>query len=333
MTPRRHLSHTLLAAILLTSCAADPPPRQAADPQSTTSTPPRVVRLDPAGQPITLGRISPPATLAGAPISWDTLHRSMVEAAGAIALEEAVLDRLLEAEAQRRGLVVESLDLRREEIALERSLASTSPAADPAALLLELRRRRALGPDRFEALLRRTALLRALVAPEVNLTPESLDLALAIRYGERRRVRLLTVTSLIEAQTALRRLEQGEPFAEVAARFSNDASAPRGDLIDPFSPDDPSYPAALRQAATRLAPGERSAPIALTGTYALLELVEIIPARDVELATVRPLVVEDARAEQERILMERAARRLLENAPLNILDPALETAWRRRGNQ
>lgn len=289
-----------------------------------------------AGAPreLRLGRVSPPAVLEGEPIEWAALHDAMVEAAGAAALEEQTLDRLLNREAERRGINIESLNLQREEYALEDALAgvSDSPAARRR-LLQELRDRRGLGPTRYEALLRRTAIMRAIVKPRVEITPEMIDLAMDVRYGPKRRVRLITVASAPEAQAALTQIERGRPFGEVAARLSTDASAERGGDIEPFSVRDPSYPAAFREAAAALEPGEVSGPVALPSGFAIIKLEAVLPAQDVELATVRPLVLEDARAEQERILMTRLARRLIDEANLTIVDPALQRAWNRRRGQ
>jgi len=317
---------TLALAALLAGCSSAPP-RQGAPAQRSLE--PRAQTTSPASS--RTARVSPPAALNGRPVRWDDMHDAFVEAAGAVALEEITLDRLLAAEAQRRDVRVENVDLENEERALLDSLARAANNSSETAVLEELRRRRGLGPHRYRALLKRTAIMRALVAPDVNITQEQLDLARAIRFGEKRRVRLITAPSLIEAQTALREIQRGEAFPEVAAKLSTDPSAPRGGLIEPFSLADPSYPAAIRDAAERLEVDEISPAIAIEGGYAVLKLEEIVPERAPRDA--ESVLLEDARAEQERVLMTALARRLLAEASLNIFDPALETAWRRRGNQ
>ncbi len=318
-----HRHAPLALAALLAGCSSSASPRDA--PAE------RVLRSDSPTPSSRRTRIAPPAALDGQPLVWDDLHDALIEGAGAIALEETVLDRLLAKEAARHGVRVEQVDLEQEERSLLRSLAAAAETTSEEAVLEELRRQRGLGPTRYRALLHRTATMRALVAPSVNINQETLDLARAIRFGEKRRVRLITAPSLVEAQTALRAIERGEPFAEVAARLSTDASAPRGGLIEPFSLADPSYPAAVRDAAGALEPGDVSAAVAIEGGYAVLRLEEVLPARTPRGA--EAVLLEDARAEQERVLMTALARRLLREASLTIFDPALETAWRRRGNQ
>jgi len=328
--PARLPAALALAGAGLAACSSPPParPARSGDDEPLAR---RVLRQGESGAPRRLSRVSPPATLNGSPVAWAALHDAMVEAAGAVALEEAALDRLLSRETEERGVEITENDLEREERALAASVGAV--ADGPAArdrLIRELRRRRGLGPRRYEALLRRTATLRKLVAPNVTINAESLERARRVRFGEKRRVRVITAPSLVEAQTAIRRLERGEAFGEVAARLSTDASAARGGLIEPLSLEDPTYPAALRDALRGLAPGERTGPVALEGAYAVVKLEEIIPADEDGAREAEGVLEEEARAEQERILMTRLANRLLDGAALNILDPALENAWRAR---
>ncbi len=308
-------------SLLLTACTNTNPSHQPTQ---------RILRSDdPAPATRSATRVSPPASLQTTTITWNDLHDTLVEAAGATALEEAVLDTLLAQEAANLELIITPVDIENEERTLLTSLDQNPQTAQQ--LLLQLRAQRALGPHRYQSLLRRTATMRAIVAPNVNLTEESLELARTIRFGEKHQLRIITAPSLIEAQTAIRALDRNEPFPEVAAKLSTDSSAPRGGLIEPLSLADPSYPAAVRTAARNLAPADISNPIAIEGGYAIIQLIEIIPANTPPGAEL--LLLEDARAEQERILMTQLARRLLAGAQLNIFDPALETAWNRRTNQ
>lgn len=323
-----------LAAATLAACSSAPRSRPASASAQTSAGEPlarRVLRQADGDAPRRLVRVSPPAMLDGSPVAWAALHDAMVEAAGAVALEEAALDRLLAEKAEERGVKITEADLEREERALAESVGAV--ADGPAArdrIIREVRRRRGLGPRRYEALLRRTATLRRLVAPNVTIDAEMLERAKSVRFGEKRRVRVITAPSLIEAQTAIRRIERGEPFAEVAARLSTDASAARGGLIEPLSLEDPTYPAALRDALRVLEPGDRTGPVALEGVYAVAKLEEIIPPDGAAARETEGVLEQEARAEQERILMTRLANRLLDGAALNVLDPALENAWRAR---
>ncbi len=320
----------LVIAALLIGCASQPAPDRSDERETNRAR--RVLTQTPTNTtaPSRGVSVSPPAAVNGTPITWDAMHTALVEGAGGVVLEEIVLDRLLSEEARRLGVRVERVDMEREERALLDSLAGVGSSGSETALLERLRRQRGLGPERYQALLRRTAIMRAIVAPDVNITQQTLDLAHDVRFGEKRRARIITSPTLVEAETALRAIRRGEPFAEAAVRLSTDASAARGGLIEPMSLADPSYPASVREAARDLQVGEVSPAVAIEGGYALLKLEEIIPARTP--AGGESMLLEDARAEQERVLMTALARRLLNEASVSIFDPSLETAWRRRGN-
>jgi parvulin-like peptidyl-prolyl isomerase len=278
----------------------------------------------------------------GEAISWEALRPAMVEAAGAVALEEAALDTILEGELAARGVRWSDLDTEAERAILVAQLAEASPsrsavrgesAADRGErLLAQLRAARGLGNARFEGALRRNAALRLLVDDQVVVNESVLRQAYDLRYGERIAARIIVVDSIDDATQVSDRLDAGEPFAEVAARFSTDESASRGGLLDPVSASDPSYPQALRDALRQLDPGQHSTPLALDNGIAIV-LRERSPAPTappVDFEAARPDLMREARRRQERILMGELARELLENARVTIFDASLDRAWRAR---
>lgn len=286
------------------------------------------------GGPAAAPSARPFATVDGAAVYAADLSAMLAEAAGGQALEELVLDRRLEAEARRAGVTVTEEQIRAERELLLDALTGATIARDEddAARLLErVRSARGLGPKRFAALLRRNALLRSLVAPQVAVTPSALEQARRLRYGERYRVRLIVTTTAREAMDVLKELEQGESFSVVAARRSTDVSAARGGVLDPISPADPEYPAAVRSALRDLTPGKPSMPIALDASYAILMLDEIIPATTPpNTAQAEEALARDVRIQHERLLMNQLARRLLSEANVRVVDPSLDWSWQRR---
>lgn len=278
----------------------------------------------------------PLALLNGQDVTLDALRPAMVEAAGALALEEVALERLLEAECERAGVRVGA-----EEIAAERRLfvaalvgvRGAADANEAERLLAQVRRERGLGEQRFEALLRRNAMLRALVAPTVRVTPEALRAAYERRYGEQFRCRVITVNTLVDATSVRRRLDSGETFSSVAALVSTDSSAERGGIIPPISPADPSWPEAVRRTAGELAVGEVSAPVALDSGYAVLILDEVIPrpaGSPSSAEAAQETLERDVRLELERQQMGQLARSLLTDAKISVIDRSLDRAWRER---
>lgn len=272
----------------------------------------------------------PAAMLSGEPISWDELRPALAEAAGGRVLEEVALDRLLAKEAAASGLVIGEPEIEAERRLLAASLGAEG--RDPvreAELLERVRRARGLGDARFGALLKRNATLRALVAPTVQVTEESARQAYEMRYGERIRTRLITTATLQESQGALNRLRTGEPFGEVAAQVSTDVSAARGGMIEPVHPSDASYPAALRQALLDARDGELAGPVALEQSYAIALREGVVrDAAAPGFESMRAEMEVESRQSQERLQMDRLARRMLEGVGLTPLDRSLDWSWR-----
>ncbi|MHC4948880.1 MAG: peptidylprolyl isomerase [Planctomycetota bacterium] len=277
----------------------------------------------------TLVDARPAALVNGRSVTWGDLRPGLNEAAGGEILEETILDRQLRTALAEAGLVIGP-----EEAARERALlvASLDPDSDVALRLLdELRARQRLGETRFQGLLRRNAALRALVADEVEVNDEDLRVMHDRIYGPRRRCRLMLVPSLGAARDAIERVQAGESFAEVATTLSTDVSATRGGLLEPISANDPAYPESIRRALWALdGDGTVSAPVLLDRGYAVIQLVEEVPADPTPLADVSASLRDTVRRSRERVLMDQLARRLLREAQVTVFDDHLHESWRRR---
>ncbi|MEM1447263.1 MAG: peptidylprolyl isomerase [Planctomycetota bacterium] len=266
------------------------------------------------------------AYIAGEPLRSDELLTVMLEATGGEILSELVLDEMLRRRLDTAGQTLTQADLDAERAVL---LATLSDDADDAARLLgELRGRRGWGPTRFEALLRRNAGLRALVAERVEVSDQAVQQAYRLQHGPSARVRLIVAESLREAQQLRERiLVGGEPFGEVAALESTDVSAAQGGLLSPIRPEDTSYPAAMRQAIELLEVGGVSQPVTIDGGFALIKLEENLSGSGVEFDDVNAELEQAVRGRAERVLMQQLARELLSGADLVVLDPTLKALW------
>jgi hypothetical protein len=273
----------------------------------------------------------PAALIGGRVVTWGELRPALNDLAGGTALEEWILDQQLASRLEQAGIVIGERQTDRERAIV---LGALSPDPDRAArLLLALRERAGLGEARFAALLWRNAALRALVAGEVRVTTEAIEQTFQMVHGPRRQGRVIVVAGLREAQQALEEVQEGALFAEVAARHSIDQSAARGGLLEPISRADARYPEALRQALWSLQPGEVSAPLLLDGQYALVMLVDEIPASGVSQDQVAAEINALARLQQERLAMERLSRALMADVSPVIFDEALQASWQRRRRQ
>lgn len=288
------------------------------------------------GQPVSS---LPPAMLGNEPVTWDDLHPLMVEIAGPAALGEVVLERELTREMAARGLTLSDRAVDAEESILRETMSRegrTTP--DEASRLLDsMRRARGLGPVRFAGLLRRNAMLRALVRGGVTVDEDDVRTAYAVRYGPKVRARVLLVPTQRQAAELRALVEPGSPpapvpylsmaFADLAAKYSTDPSGARGGSLPPLSVEDPSYPAAALAALKGMKPGDVTEPVAAPGGFALFLLEGREDAAGApEMASVDAALREDVRHVRERLAMDDLARRMLEAAPLRVHDRALEGA-------
>ncbi|NCF39125.1 MAG: hypothetical protein GWP75_03295 [Planctomycetia bacterium] len=249
------------------------------------------------------------------------IEPQLLEAVGGRIVRERVLDARLAREAAREGIEIDADDLQR-----ERNLLTVTLAEDPdraERLLDELRRNRGLGPIRFEALLRRTALLRRLVAEEVEITDAALEGAHDLAHGPRRVARIVVVEDLRAASDARRSLDAGTPFATVAVERSLDASADRGGLLAPVSRLDPSWPVAFRRAVFDAEIGRVSEPVRIDARTLLILVEAERPGTGVSLDAARDDAEAAARLAIERLLMDRLARRLVPENAIDPIDPSL----------
>ncbi len=299
-------------------------------------------RAIPVDRPRTRGGPSdptgtPPLVINRQPVSWDELAGVLAESGGAGAIEELALTRSLKIEMAARGQTLDSEAARREERLLAVSLTQSDgiETSQVAAVVADLKNARGLGPVRYAMLLERNAMLRSLVRDQVALDEASLRTAFDIRHGTRRTVRLIVVSTQREASTIRARLlsaatEPRAAFIQAAIDSSTDATAARGGLTEPISPLDPAYAPTVRRMLQSLEPGRISPIVAVDNGFALMLLEQDIPADGVAFENVRNDLERLVRLRQERLLMDRLARQLLDSASITAFDESLNWAWKNR---
>lgn len=271
---------------------------------------------------------APIAYINGTAVTWADLRGPLLEAQGGTILAELVLDRALADRAARQGVNVTDADLRVERDMLRDSLDSDPDQAER--LLRELQARRGLGDDRFARLLRRNAIMRALVKPEVEVSDAAMRLEYDLLYGPQFEARIIVLQNATKASQVLFMARDGDDFASLVHHHSSDSSREQGGLLPPISPADPTYPAAVRQALAKLEPGQVSDVIALESGFAILKLERKISARNVQFDDVKGQLAQRVSRDAERMLMSRLARQLLEQANVVSLDPVLGESWKRQ---
>lgn len=260
---------------------------------------------------------------------------ALLELGGGEVLREIVLDRELERLARERGIGVSEDDLRRERGRLARTLLGAQGGLDEeraGRVLDDLRAQRGLGALRFEALLRRNAILRTLVRDDVRVGQEDIERAYEIVFGERIAARLIVVADEREAGRIRAELLGGSGdlpsrFAAMARARSIDPSGEVGGQLPGVSPIDPAYPEVLRNALTKGEVGTITPVLALDGAHAIALIEQrLAPA---------PTTIERERGELERVLRDRRERdamatlaeRLVREAGVVVIDRSLAWSW------
>ncbi len=320
---RRRTSAFSIAGVLLAVAigACETAPDRSNEPASNTPNRSRPSGLSGARD------TAPVAFFDDRPVRRGDLDAALTEYGGGVVLREHLLDLRLAKLAASRGVAVDEAMIAEE---LARLQASLDPDPDRAAdLLAAVRMRQGLGDARFGALLRRNALLRALVAGEVRPDEAAISRIHDVRHGPRRRVRVVASGSLAESEAVLRELADGGEFTEIAFRRSTDPSRASGGLVPPVSRLDPSWPASFREAVFSLSIGEISAPVLVEDAWVVALCLDETPGDGTSIEAVRAELERLARLQQERVLMDRLAREIDADLDPRVLDPSLRDAWRR----
>lgn len=282
----------------------------------------------------------PALVVNGEAVEWTELRAALAEGAGRRVLEELVLDHLLRAEMTRREqpLVQEALDAEG-----RRLIETLDQSSDPSGrddLLLRVRRARGLGPERLNALIVRSARLRALVGEAFTVSRDEVELGIALRFGAAFRCRILTAptdrdAARIRAALVERAGGEGRPidpvaFSLEAVRTSTHPSGNVGGLVARLSPHDPAYPAAVRQAAERLEPGGLSPVVLIDAGAALVMLEERLPERGSPGDADRVRIERELIEGKQRAAMDVLAQRLLAEAQVTVFDASLRWVWASR---
>lgn len=279
----------------------------------------------------------PAALIAGRDVAWSDLLPLLGESAGRESLRELALDHALEQRCLEQGIAIGPEHIQRERELLARSLTLASDQSQPntpdtsSLAWLQIRNRRGLGPVRESALLRRSAMLRALVATDTDVDPDSLQLARQIASGPRIDFRALVVPDRALAHRLHSELQADQPqqrnlrFAQLAFEHSTDLTRDRGGLELDASPFDPTLEAPVRDALLLLRPGELSDPIALgPGRWALILPISTRPTpQAAEPAEIHQALI----LRQQRLRMDALALQMLEQTRVEPLDPALAWSW------
>jgi hypothetical protein len=307
-----------------------PPPTEYR-PRAQTAAP--TIINDPAAQD------APIAFVDGQPIARNRVVDLLLRSRGAGVLEQLMGLELAARSATEKGLSVTQSDVDFEfDLALRRLSDPLSPVTSdafdrPAAegLLDSVLSERNISREEFLVTLRRNAYLRKIVQSEQKITEDQVRAEFNRRFGERVQVRHIQLASAAEAGRVQDRLTAAEDFGDLASRYSaNSASARRQGLLDPFSADDDEIPAAFRQTAFALKPGQVSSIVRVGEWYHLLKLERVLPREDRDFDEVRGKLERDLGERVSETRMRELYEKMLKEATIDVRDPSVREAFEQR---
>jgi foldase protein PrsA len=353
---RRVLATTCLASVLLAGCAKQEPERSDTAPLGsqhalTSDKRDSDVRGSPIPENIVRDPSQPVARVNNMPITMAQLQGPLVEAYGL-----QILLHLAQLEVCRQKAAGAGVEITQKDVDDERQRTLESLFKDAVHVetikgsaeekeqfrqkeyqrLLEmfLQNQRISRPE-FELATRTNAYLRKLAEQGVReqITEEHLREGFNVMYGEKVRVRHIQLNDMREAIKAKSRLNDGEPFDQVAREMSRDErTRANGGLVPrPFTRNDPTWPEAFKEAAFALeAADEVSDPVLTGDTVHLIKLEQKVPpSTAVKYESHRDIVREElikgmiiVRMQQFREQIQDEARRTLE-----IHDPVLKRRY------
>ena len=235
------------------------------------------------------------ARVNGEAITKDELFDMMYQYVGPQALDELILVRLVEQEAAARGVAVPQDDIDAEVSAIAAQVGGMEQ-------LQFVLAQQGATMDRLMGDIERTLLIRALLAPNVEVTDEEVRTFFdsnshLFAQQEMVRARHILVKTEDEAKALRQQLVDGADFAELAQQHSTDTGSAarggdlgwfgRGVMVEPFE-----------KAAFALEVGEISEPVETSFGYHLILVEEKEQAKEAELtddiaATIRNALIDE----------------------------------------
>ena len=269
---------------------------------------------------LSLVAAGPVARVGDATITQGELAEPLIDAHGLDMLLALAQLKAAEQEARKAGVEVTDRDVADErQVTIDYFATQIQNAGDddPADLLRQFLRQQQISQAEFDLAMKTNAHLRKLVAADVRdqITPEILERAFNLQYGEKVQVRHIAVPNLEMVQQVQDRLAGGEDFAAVARDMSVfTQTAAVGGEVPPFSRQQQGLPTAFKDVAFALeTPGQVSDPVQADGSYHLIQFVRRIAPQAVKFEDVKAGLRDElaegfARAEMDRKRAEVQAR-------------------------
>jgi foldase protein PrsA len=208
------------------------------------------------------------ATVNGEPIRAGELIQASYEWFAATAIEELILERVIEQEARKQGVSVSNAEV---EARYKQQLQNAEAQVPPGMSLDDFLKRNQFPPSRLFARIRSQMLVEKLVERQVNLDDfvEYSQIVIRIQGNTPEQQEENTPAAEAKAQEAYQKIKEGLDFAEAVKEYSEDPfSKDRGGKMNWQNmnfivPD-------LRQKLQAMQPGEISEPFKMMGSYMII---------------------------------------------------------------
>ena len=208
------------------------------------------------------------ATVNGEPIRASELIQVSYEWFAATAIEELILERVIEQEARAQRVTVSNAEV---EARYKQQLQNAESQVPPGMSLDDFLKRNQFPPSRLFARIRSQMLVEKLVERQVNLDEfvEYSQIVIRIQGNTPEQQEENTPTAEAKAQEAYQKIKEGLDFAEAVKEYSEDPfSKDRGGKMNWqnmnfIGPD-------LRQKLQAMQPGEISEPFKMMGSYYII---------------------------------------------------------------
>jgi foldase protein PrsA len=208
------------------------------------------------------------ATVNGEPIRASELIQVSYEWFAATAIEELILERVIEQEARKQGVSVSNAEV---EARYKQQLQNAEAQVPPGMSLDDFLKRNQFPPSRLFARIRSQMLAEKLIERQVNLDDfvEYSQIVIRIQGNTPEQQEENTPAAEAKAQEAYQKIKEGLDFAEAVKEYSEDPfSKDRGGKMNWQNmnfivPD-------LRQKLQAMQPGEISEPFKMMGSYMII---------------------------------------------------------------
>jgi foldase protein PrsA len=208
------------------------------------------------------------ATVNGEPIRASELIQVSYEWFAATAIEELILERVIEQEARKQGVSVSNAEV---EARYQQQLQNAEAQVPPGMSLDDFLKRNQFPPSRLFARIRSQMMAEKLVERQVNLDDfvEYSQIVIRIQGNTPEQQEENTPAAEAKAQEAYQKIKEGLDFAEAVKEYSEDPfSKDRGGKMNWQNmnfivPD-------LRQKLQAMQPGEISEPFKMMGSYYII---------------------------------------------------------------